>query len=92
MISSQVLTSPVLSPVGAVLRVSAYRRTMHQVLPRIHETIERVRRVRSFTAADGGGGGGGERGEGGGGEELIVLDYVLDDALPPLAIHHPTHE
>ena len=53
---------------------------MHQVLPRIHETIERVRRVRSFTAADGGGGGGGERGEGGGGEELIVLDYVLDDA------------
>jgi len=78
--AEEVLTSPVLSPVGAVLRVSAYRRTMHQVLPRIHETIERVRRVRSFTAADGGGGGGGERGEGGGGEELIVLDYVLDDA------------
>jgi len=62
----QVLASPLLSSHGTVLRISAYRRSMHEVIPKIHQRIEMVRRVRSFTAqsGDSGGGNGGGSGKG----------------------------
>jgi hypothetical protein len=75
------------------------------VIPQIHQTIERVRHVRSFTAQSGGGGNGSGSGKSGRAagskshsegeasrpneEELVTLDYFLGDAVEPRIGHRP---
>lgn len=61
----EVLASPLLSSHGTVLRISAYRASMHQVIPMIHQQIEQVRHVRSFTAQSGSGASGSNSGKSG---------------------------
>ena len=62
---------------AAGLRVVAARRSMHELMPAVHATIDCVQRVKSFAANESGDDG-----------ELVHLDYFVEAAAPlalPLA-------